>query len=132
MKTKERYVEGVGRRKTASARARLLMKETAITINGKSVKDYFKTDGQRSIAGQALAGLHIADQIGASVKVMGGGLTAQAEAVRHAISRALVRHNEEYRKRLRKLGFLTRDSRMVERKKPGLKKARRAPQWSKR
>ena len=128
---KERYFEGRGGRKTSIARARIYAKKPGIFINGKDYKEYFRQgDYQDTVA----APFKVLNQpnLGATVKVYGGGLTGQAEAVRHAISRALTRLNPEFRAPLRRAGFLTRDARMVERKKYGLKKARKAPQWAKR
>jgi len=126
-----KYHEGLGRRKTSIARVRLFNKEGESTVNEKSVKDYFKTARQRRDALLAITELKLAN-LSFSAKVKGGGLSSQAEAVRHGISRALLKLNPIFKKRLRKLGYLTRDSRMVERKKYGLKKSRRAPQWAKR
>ncbi len=128
----ERYVEAVGRRKTSVARIRLYAKKSGITINGIDYKEYFKIPKHQEAALSPFEAIKPAEKFGVHVKVRGGGLTGQAEAVRHGISRALVKANPDYRKRLRAVGFLTRDSRMVERKKYGLKKARRAPQWQKR
>ena len=129
----ERYAEATGGRKTAVARARVYSREGGILINEKGVKEYFRTPNEERIATQpfSLLGL-FGEKVSASVHVTGGGIRAQAEAVRNAIARALVKYNEEFKKKLRRAGFLTRDARMVERKKYGLKKARRAPQWAKR
>lgn len=127
-----RYVEGVGRRKTAVARVRLVKGKGVATVNGKAMDEYFPGAGLRTVALSPLTQLGLAADFSVSVSVSGGGTQAQVEAVRHGIARALVATDEEFKKRLRTLGFLTRDSRMVERKKYGLKKARRAPQWSKR
>lgn len=131
-KQKEIYFEAVGRRKTAIARVRLYTKKTGITVNDKDYKKYFPTMRLQKEAEAPLEKMKISEKLGAVIKVKGGGLSAQAEAVRHGISRALVEFNSEFKKRLRRVGYLTRDSRMVERKKYGLKKARRAPQWKKR
>ena len=127
-----RYFESVGRRKTAVARVRLFDKKIGIKINDKDYKDYFKLPKQWQTVESSLEVLDLTDKLGATIKVKGSGLSAQADAVRHGLARALVKYNEEFKKKLRQAGFLTRDPRMVERKKPGLKKARRAPQWSKR
>ena len=131
-KSHERYVEGVGRRKTAVARVRIVKGHGAILVNGKKVEDYFGINRLRQAAVAPLKNLKLDDKFDVSAKVAGGGIMAQAEAIRHGLARALVLTNEEFKKRLRGLGYLTRDSRMVERKKYGLKKARRAPQWKKR
>lgn len=129
--TAGKYFEAVGRRKTAVARVRLFPKSEGIIINGKDYKLYFPmSELQNKI--EAPFKLLEAEPFQVSVKVKGGGLNAQAEAIRHGISRALLLFNQSFKKRLRTLGFLTRDSRMKERKKYGLKGARRAPQWSKR
>jgi small subunit ribosomal protein S9 len=127
------FIPAVGRRKTAIARVRLIKNgKGTITINGRKFDDYFNTYEQRGIVKSALETIGQADAVDVSVKVQGGGLVGQAEAVRHGISRALLELNPTFRKSLKKLGYLTRDARKKERKKPGLKKARRSPQWSKR
>jgi small subunit ribosomal protein S9 len=128
----QRYVEGVGRRKTAVARVRLSEGQKHFVVNNQTPQTYFKATGLQKLAMAPFSELNVGDAYSVSVQVYGGGLKAQAEAVRHGLSRALVLLDEEFKKRLRKLGFLTRDSRMVERKKYGLKKARRGPQWAKR
>lgn len=128
----ERYFEAVGRRKTSVARIRLHPKKSGITINNVDYKEYFKMPKHQVIVFSPLETMEVSEKFGVSAKVSGGGLTGQAEAVRHGISRALIKVNTDYQKRLRSVGYLTRDSRMVERKKYGLKKARRAPQWAKR
>jgi len=127
-----RYFEARGSRKTAVARVRLSTKAKGIVINDKDYKLYFPILKLQKKVLQPLELMNISDKLGASVKVSGGGLPGQATAVQHGLSRALTLFNPDFRKRLRKSGFLTRDSRMVERKKYGLKKARRAPQWAKR
>jgi len=130
---KEKYYEAVGRRKTATARVRLWAQgEKTFTINGKPIKNYFPTFEFQETAQAALEKMKCLDKFRISAKVKGGGLHAQAEAVRHGISRALVLFNPDFRKKLKKVGYLKRDSRMRERKKFGLKRARRAPQWQKR
>jgi small subunit ribosomal protein S9 len=128
-----RYFEATGRRKTAVARVRLYTKgDKNIIINGKDIADYFKTIALQKIVASSLDRMKSSGRFRITVIVNGGGINSQAEAVRHGITRALVIFNPEYKKRLRKAGYLTRDSRMKERKKFGLKRARRAPQWSKR
>lgn len=128
------YIEAVGRRKTARARVRLLKDGAgSFVIGGAKLEDYFKTDEQRRTA-RAVFALHqpAKERFGISALVSGGGLSSQAEAVRHGIARALVAIEPELRKKLKKAGFLKRDPRAKERRKFGLKKARKAPQWSKR
>lgn len=128
--TKEKYTEGIGRRKTASARVRIAPggKKTTLTVNGKKHDEYFKTVVQQAMALAGAEG-HVLD-ITALTK--GGGLSGQAESIRLGTARALIKLDPSLRADLKKKGFLTRDSRAVERKKFGLKKARRSPQWSKR
>jgi small subunit ribosomal protein S9 len=131
-KKTEKYIEGIGRRKTASARVRIYpgSKSETFKINGKDLKDYFSTSKQEKTA---LAPFELLEEkFKVTVQIEGGGSNAQAEAVRHGLSRALVKHNEKWRKELKERGFLTRDPRMKESKKPGLKGARRAKQWRKR
>ncbi len=128
------YIEGIGRRKTASARVRITpAKETQITINEKSLADYFQNEAFEK---DVMSVLKIEDAgVGdyvITVKVSGSGLSAQSEAIRLGIARALVKEKADRRSVLKPLGFLKRDPRSVERKKFGLRKARRAPQWSKR
>ena len=128
----DRYFEAKGGSKTPVARVRISAKKSGIVINDKELKDYFKDLHLQKEVLRPFEAMNLESKFGVEAKVSGGGLTGQAEAVRHGISRALVILNPEFRKRLRKFGFLTRDARMVERKKYGLKKARRAPQWAKR
>ena len=128
------YYYGMGRRKTAVARVRLYANgDGSITVNGRSARQYF---GQReSVNATMVAPLRLLDLEGSysmNVRVVGGGVSGQAGAIRHAVSRALLRVNPEWKQSLRKAGFLTRDPRMKERKKPGLKRARKAPQYTKR
>lgn len=131
--TKNRYIEAVGRRKTAIARVRITPStKTTFVVNDKDVKEYFVTADLQSIAQEALSKSEIAEKFTVTVQVLGGGIHAQAEAVRHGLSRTLVERDEVVKNTLKKLGFLKRDSRQVERKKFGLKKARKAPTWSKR
>lgn len=129
----EKYTEGVGRRKTAVARARLVSANSnSLTVNGKALNEYFKVIELQNTAMAPLANTKEAGKFKVSIKVVGGGVSAQAEAIRHAIARALIKDDSELRKDLKKAGFLKRDSRAKERRKFGLKKARKAPQWSKR
>ncbi len=130
----KQYTEGVGRRKTATARVRLTEAKTEkIVINDRPFEEYFKGAMQRKAVRTVLetkdAGIETYE---VSVHVYGGGLSAQADAIKLGIARALVKEKAERRTTLKKAGLLTRDSRAVERKKFGLRKARRAPQWSKR
>lgn len=128
----ERYIETIGRRKTSSARVRFSPTgEKEILVNGKLFRVYFPTMELQNIISAPLNVMNV-DKFRILVKVKGGGIHSQAEAVRHGIARVLVVFNSDFRKRLKKAGYLTRDSRMRERKKFGLKRARRAPQWRKR
>lgn len=121
-----------GRRKTASARAFLSLGKGAITVNNRSLDEYFGRETTRMIVRQPLEVLDVAQKFDINVTVRGGGNTGQAGAIRHAIARALLAYDDEMRKPLRQNGFLTRDAREVERKKIGLHKARKRPQYSKR
>jgi small subunit ribosomal protein S9 len=121
-----------GRRKTSVARVRLVPGTGNININGRTLEEYFPTLVQQTIVKQPLVATRLLDKFDVIVKVEGGGKSGQAGAVRHGIARALLKTDEELRPVLRKYGYLTRDPRMKERKKYGLKKARRAPQFSKR
>lgn len=127
------FITAVGRRKTAIASVRVTKAtKGSVMVNGKTAKEYFKTAERAGIAEEALAGAESAEHYAVVAHVEGGGIAAQADAVRHAISRALIKSEPNTRAKLKSVGFLTRDSRAKERKKPGLKKARKAPQWSKR
>lgn len=128
----DRYYEAVGRRKTSVARIRLYTKGQGIVVNNKDYTEYFPTDELRKAAEASLKKMKSLDRFKITAKVSGGGLKSQAEAIRHGMARVLVIFNADFKKRLRRAGFLTRDSRMKERKKYGLKKARKAPRWSKR
>ena len=124
---------GTGRRKKSIARVYLVPGTGVITINKRDIDDYFGYETLKVIVRQPLTATETADKFDAIVTVRGGGYTGQAGAIRHGIARALVHADcEEYRGTLKKAGYLTRDPRMKERKKYGLKKARRAPQFSKR
>jgi small subunit ribosomal protein S9 len=129
--TKVQYL-GTGRRKTAVARVRLLPGDGNIAINGKSFETYFPNRTLRLIVMQPLVLTELAGRFDVIARVHGGGVSGQAGAVRLGIARALVKSNPELRKQLRRAGFVTRDPRMKERKKYGLHKARKAPQYSKR
>lgn len=131
-KAEGRYYQAKGGRKTASAIVRIWPGKSGITVNGKDLKVYFK-DLKNQL--KVLAPLVITDMkeaLGVTVRVSGSGINSQADAIRHGIATALTLFKAEFRKPLRRDGFLTRDARAVERKKYGLKKARRAPQWAKR
>jgi small subunit ribosomal protein S9 len=123
---------GTGRRKTAAARVFLRLGNGQITVNKRPLDEYFGRETSRMIVRQPLKLVEREDNLDAYVTVAGGGATGQAGAVRHGIARALVEYDETLRVPLRKAGFMTRDDRAVERKKVGLHKARRAPQFSKR
>ena len=127
------YYYGTGRRKDAVAAVRLVPGKGNITINGKDIDDYFGLDTLKLIVRQPLAATQTEDKFDVIVKAIGGCISGQAGAIRHGIARALVEADEEsYKAVLKENGFLTRDARMKERKKPGLKKARKASQFSKR
>ena len=131
--SKKPYMYGTGRRKSSVARVRLFPGGTgAITINGRDIDDYFGLDTLKLIVRQPLVTTKTIGTVDIVCTVSGGGVTGQAGAIRHGISRALLQFNAELRPALKKAGFLTRDPRMKERKKYGLKAARRAPQFSKR
>ena len=128
------YFYGLGKRKTAIAQVRIYPVEKiekGIIVNGKNVSDYFTIGRHVEVINSPF--LTISDtKFDVSAKVVGGGVNAQAEAIRLGAARAMVKFNPELKKQLRDRGFLTRDARIVERKKPGLKKARKSPQWAKR
>ncbi len=129
----DKFYEAIGRRKTAVARVRLHTKgEKEFIVNGKPYNKYFLHAQTQESASASLKKMKSLDRFRIVARVTGGGEHAQAEAVRHGIARVLVEFNENFKKRLRKAGFLTRDPRMRERKKFGLRRARRAPQWAKR
>ena len=123
---------GTGRRKKSVARVRLVPGSGAITINKRDIDEYFGLETLKVVVRQPLVLTGTADKFDVLVNVQGGGFTGQAGAIRHGISRALLEVDEEYRATLKAAGYLTRDPRMKERKKYGLKAARRAPQFSKR
>jgi small subunit ribosomal protein S9 len=123
---------GTGRRKKAIARVRLVPGNGSIIINKRAMDEYFGEETLKYVVNQPLVLVNALDKFDIFVNVVGGGISGQAGAIRHGISRALVIAEETYKPALKKAGFLTRDPRMKERKKYGLKKARRAPQFSKR
>jgi small subunit ribosomal protein S9 len=126
------YFYGTGRRKKSVARVRVYPGNGSITINDRDIEEYFGLDTLKLIVRQPLVLTNSADKFDIVTKVNGGGVSGQAGAIRHGISRALLQAGDELRPILKKAGFLTRDPRMKERKKYGLKAARRAPQFSKR
>jgi small subunit ribosomal protein S9 len=126
------YFQGTGRRKTAIARVRLVPGEGTVVVNGKPLDEYFGRDGLVERATAAFGVTNTVRRFNAMIKVEGGGVTGQVGAIAHGISRALLQVDSENRKLLRAAGLLTRDPRAKERKKPGLKRARKAPQFTKR
>ncbi len=131
--TEKSYLYAVGRRKEASARVRLIPGgKGTIVVNAKPLEQYFPVQWHQQAIRNPLIAVGQDVQFDITVKVSGGGVNGQAEAVRHGISRALLLVDPNFRKTLRRAGYLTRDPRAKERKKPGLKRARRAPQWKKR
>lgn len=127
-----RYFEAVGRRKTATARVRLYPGTGELIVNDRSLEDHFPRLGDRLHLLAPLEATGTKESFNVTVLVRGGGISSQAGAVRHGIARALVKADENLRQMLRRRGFLTRDARMKERKKYGLKRARKAPQYTKR
>ena len=132
MYNNEAYFYGTGRRKSSVARVRLLPGTGKVTINGRDIDEYFGLETLKTICRQPLALIGAEGKYDVLVSVNGGGVTGQAGAIRHGVARALLEADETLRPELKKAGFLTRDSRAVERKKYGLKKARKRPQFSKR
>jgi small subunit ribosomal protein S9 len=126
------YYEGVGRRKTASARVRIMTGSGEFVVNGKPAEEYFTRIGDMAHIVGPLEEAEMLGKLDISVLVKGGGVTGQAGAVRHGIARALLKLDPDLRPKMRKGGYLTRDARMKERKKPGLKRARKAPTYTKR
>ena len=132
-KSKKPYFYGTGRRKSSVARVHVYEGGTgSITINGRDIEEYFGLDTLKMVVRQPLNTTGVIGKVDIVVTVKGGGVTGQAGAIRHGVSRALLLMNPEFRPALKAAGFLTRDPRMKERKKYGLKAARRAPQFSKR
>ena len=132
MYDKTPYFYGTGRRKSSVARVRLYQGTGKVTINDRPIDDYFGLETLKLIVRQPLTLTDTAEKFDVVCRVSGGGVTGQAGAIRHGVARALLLANEEYRPALKAAGLLTRDPRMKERKKYGLKAARRAPQFSKR
>ncbi len=129
----DRYFEATGRRKTAVARVRLFTRgEKQFLVNGKPYQEYFPLAQDQDTVTASMRKMKCLDKFKVTVVVSGGGRSAQAEAVRHGTARVLVDFNNNFKKRLRKVGYLTRDPRMRERKKFGKKRARKSPQWAKR
>ena len=126
------YFQGTGRRKTAIARVRLVPGDGNVVVNGKALADYFAGEETAQLALVPFQVTNTARRFNAQVKVTGGGFTGQLGAISHGIARALLQSDAEHRLALRKAGLLTRDPRIKERKKPGLKRARKAPQYTKR
>ncbi|MBN1585745.1 30S ribosomal protein S9 [Candidatus Uhrbacteria bacterium] len=127
------YIYALGRRKRSSAQTRLYPSgKGELTVNGKKHDQYFVTSEQCSCLVDPLKSAGLDGKVDVDFRIAGGGLTGQSEAARMGLSRALIKLDPELRKAIKKLGFLTRDAREKERKKPGLKRARRAPQWAKR
>jgi small subunit ribosomal protein S9 len=132
-KTTGKYFEAVGRRKTAIARVRLFpAAKTGYEVNGKTLEEYFPVKEMQLIATEAITNGKAAEKFHATVKLVGGGVAGQADAMRHGIARALLVYDVTLRGGLKKKGYLKRDPRAKERRKFGLKKARKSPQWSKR
>ena len=131
--TKEKYIEAIGRRKTSTARVRITSSSKSnFIVNEMDAKEYFKTEEQRRLILDPIAKVKPGSKWEIEVRVSGGGTHSQAEAIRHGLARALVSSELELRGKLKTLGYLKRDPRAKERRKFGLKKARKAPQWSKR
>ena len=130
MAVDQRY--GTGRRKTSAARVFLSRGEGSIVVNGKPLDEYFGRETSRMVVRQPLEVAELRDKLDLKITVVGGGNSSQAGAIRHGIARALVEYDEDLRVTMRRAGFLTRDAREVERKKIGLHKARKRPQYSKR
>ena len=131
--SKKKYFYGTGRRKSSVARVRVYENGTgSVIINGRDINDYFGLETLKLVVNQPLVAADLVGKVDLVVTVTGGGVSGQAGAIRHGLSRALVTLNPEYRATLKAAGFMTRDPRMKERKKYGLKAARRAPKFSKR
>jgi small subunit ribosomal protein S9 len=132
-KINKRYIETVGRRKTSIARVRITPStKNSFSVNDKKIDEYFKTEKLQMIAMEAIKKFPLTSDFTITAKIIGGGANSQAEALRHGLARAVIIYDATMRKDLKKAGFLKRDPRSKERRKFGLKKARKAPQWSKR
>ncbi len=132
-KDETKYYQAIGRRKTSTSVVRIFeSKKSVFTVNGVQIEDYFKESTLQKTVKDPFSKMDCEGKFSMSAVVKGGGKVSQSEAVRHGVARALVVFNEEFRKSLKDMGYLTRDPRMRESKKPGLKRARRAPQWRKR
>ncbi len=128
-----KYIPAIGRRKSATAQVRITPdKKMTYVINGKDLSEYFTIETLQNVVRAPFSAVETKDDFYVSVVVNGGGISAQADAIRHGIARALIKYNEELRGDLKSAGYLKRDPRRKERKKPGLKKARKRPAWSKR
>jgi small subunit ribosomal protein S9 len=134
IKTTDKYVESIGRRKTASARVRIIpAPKMSYDINGKTLEEYFYTKELQNTAQESFRESKMTEtKFKVTVVIRGGGISGQAEAMRHGIARALIEYDKNLRGKLKKAGMLKRDPRAKERRKFGLKKARKSPQWSKR
>ena len=133
MAKETRYIPAIGRRKNATAQVRITpASKMTFVINEKTIDDYFSVEELRRVVKSPLALVETKDEFSISIIVKGGGIAAQAGAIRHGIARALIKYNEELRGELKSAGYLKRDPRRKERKKPGLRKARKRPAWSKR
>jgi len=133
MAKETRYIPAIGRRKNATAQVRITpASKMSFVINEKSLDDYFTVEELRKVVKAPFALVETKDEFEVSILVKGGGISAQADAIRHGISRALIKYDEELRGQLKSAGYLKRDPRRKERKKPGLRKARKRPAWSKR
>ncbi len=129
----EKYIEAVGRRKTAIARVRIYeASKTSFDINEREIENYFPTSQLQAIVRDAFTKVKLPVKFKVTARINGGGINSQAEALRHGIARALIAYDATLRKEIKPLGFLKRDPRAKERRKFGLKKARKSPQWSKR
>lgn len=133
MAKETRYIPAIGRRKNATAQVRITPdSKRTFVINDRTIDDYFTVEEYRKVVQSPLALVETKDEFHISIVVRGGGMSAQADAIRHGIARALEKYNEELRSPLKSAGYLKRDPRRKERKKPGLRKARKRPAWSKR
>ena len=133
MAKETRYIPAIGRRKNATAQVRITPdSKRTFVINDRTIDDYFTVEEYRKVVQLPLALVETKDEFHISIVVRGGGMSAQADAIRHGIARALEKYNEELRSPLKSAGYLKRDPRRKERKKPGLRKARKRPAWSKR